>query len=150
MGGALVARVGRVVMEGGGRSDNAGGRGLVRGGGPIPNPRVGPTFITDMFCLRGRGCVGRPLPASVMVGSLEGRAESHSSSLRTLRLRDVIGGSDEEKEAGILANAERFVTVTELVDRRVSRSAFRRRVDHVMLYIKESARARLILSTAYV
>jgi len=92
-------------MEVGGGPDNAGGRGLVRGGGPIPNPWVAPTFIADVFCLRGR--VGRPLPASAMVGSLDGCAGSCSSSLGILRLRDVMVGSDEENEAGILSGSSR-------------------------------------------
>ena len=77
-----------------------GGRGLVSGGGPNPNPRVAPTFMAEMFCVRGR--VGRPLPASAMVGSFGGGADSHSSSLRILRLRVVMGWRDEENEAGIL------------------------------------------------
>lgn len=85
-GGALVARIGRVVMDVGGGPDNAGGRGLVRGGGPIPNPRVAPTFMTLRFCVRGR--IGRPLPASAIVGSLDGCPGSYSSSLTVLRLRD--------------------------------------------------------------
>lgn len=92
-------------MEVGGGPDNVGGRGLVSGGGPNPNPRVAPTFIAEKFCVRGR--VGRPVPASAMVGSLDGCAESHSSSLRILRLRDVTGGRDEENEAGILSGSSR-------------------------------------------
>ena len=90
-------------MKVGGGPDNAGGRGLVRGGGPIPNPRVAPTFTADTFGLRGR--VGRSLPASAMVGSFDGCTESCSSSLATLRLRDVTAGSDEENEAGILSGS---------------------------------------------
>ena len=92
-------------MEVGGGPDNVGGRGLVSGGGPNPNPRVAPTFIAEKFCVRGR--VGRPVPASAMVGSLDGCAESQSSSLRILRLRDVTGGRDEENEAGILSGSSR-------------------------------------------
>jgi hypothetical protein len=85
----------------GGGPDNVGGRGLVRGGGPIPSPRVVPAFIAEMFCPRGR--VGRPVPASAIVGSLDGWADSWSSvSGRSLRLREVIAGRDEENEAGIV------------------------------------------------
>jgi hypothetical protein len=47
LGGALVARAGRVVMVVGGGPDNAGGRGLVRGGGPTPRlfPNVNSGYI---------------------------------------------------------------------------------------------------------
>ena len=118
-GGALVARVGRVVMLVGGGPDNAGGRGLVRGGGPIPNLRVPLAFVADMFCPRGR--VGRPVPASAMVGSLDGWVDSWSSSgsTRSLRLRDVVVGRDEENEAGIVLKDARPVAV------RVGRGAVR-------------------------
>ena len=86
----------------GGGPDNAGGRGLVRGGGPKPSLRVLLAFVTEIFCPRGR--VGRPVPASAMVGSLDGWVYSGSSSVPvgSLRLRDVVAGRDEENEAGIL------------------------------------------------
>ena len=100
MGGALVARVGRVVMVVGGGPDNAGGRGLVRGGGPIPRFRVFPTLTAVTFCVRGR--IGRPVPVSAMVGSLDGCLNSWSSSLRSFRLRDVAEGRETENEAGIV------------------------------------------------
>lgn len=87
-------------MDVGGGPDNAGGRGLVSGGGPIPSPRVAPPFMTVRFCVRGR--IGRPLPASAIVGSLDGGPGSYSSSITVLRLRDVVWGRDEENEAGIL------------------------------------------------
>jgi hypothetical protein len=109
-------------MDVGGGPDNAGGRGLVSGGGPNPNPRAAPTFMAERFCVRGR--IGRPLPASAIVGSLDGCTESYSSSLRILRLRDVTGGRDEENEAGILGGSSRSRSWA-------SRVAFRR-VSHVI------------------
>ena len=86
----------------GGGPDNAGGRGLVRGGGPRPSLRVLPVFVAEIFCPKGR--VGRPVPASAIVGSLDGWVDSRSSSSApagSLRLRDVGAGRDEENEAGI-------------------------------------------------
>lgn len=95
----------------GGGPDSAGGRGLVRGGGPKPSLRVLPAFVAEIFCPRGR--VGLPVPASAMVGSLDGWVDSWSSSvsLRSLRLRDVEAGRDEENEAGILSRDTRSQTV---------------------------------------
>jgi hypothetical protein len=95
----------------GGGPDSAGGRGLARGGGPKPSLRVLPAFVAEIFCPRGR--VGLPVPASAMVGSLDGWVDSWSSlvSLRSLRLRDVEAGRDEENEAGILSRDTRSQTV---------------------------------------
>jgi hypothetical protein len=88
----------------GGGPDNAGGRGFVRGGGPKPSLRVLPAFVAEMFCPRGR--VGRPVPTSAIVGSLDGWMGSWSSSVvESLRLSDVEAGRDEENEAGILPRA---------------------------------------------
>ena len=86
----------------GGGPDNAGGRGLVRGGGPKPSLRAFPAFVAEMLFPKGR--VGRPVPASAMVGSLDGWVDSWSSSLTvaSLRLREVVAGSEEENEAGII------------------------------------------------
>src|SRR5260221_664875 len=53
----------------GGGPDSAGGRGLVRGGGPIPSLRAPLAFTAGIFCPRGRVC--RPVPTSEMVGSVE-------------------------------------------------------------------------------
>jgi hypothetical protein len=119
-------------MDVGGGPDNAGGRGLVSGGGPNPNPRAAPTFMAERFCVRGR--IGRPLPASAIVGSLDGCTESYSSSLRILRLRDVTGGRDEENEAGILGGSSRSRSWA-------SRVAFRR-VSHVIAILTPRIRRR--------
>lgn len=85
----------------GGGPDKAGGRGLVRGGGPIPSLRVLLVFTTEIFCPSGR--VGRPVSASAIVGSLDGWMDSWSSSVSaSLRLKEVEAGREEENEAGIV------------------------------------------------
>ncbi|SRR6266446_3054738 len=88
----------------GSEPDNAGGRGFVRGGGPRPSLRVVLVFVTEIFCPRGR--VGRPVPASAMVGSLDGCVDSWRSSVSvgSLRLREVTAGREKENEAGILGD----------------------------------------------
>jgi hypothetical protein len=121
LGGALVARVGRVVMVVGGGPDNAGGRGFVRGGGPIPSLRVPSAFTAEIFGPSGRD--GRPVPASEMVGSLDGCVVSWSSSasMRILRLRDVVVGREEENEAGIVLSRIQYQTRCLVASRRGSR-----------------------------
>ena len=94
----------------GGGPDNAGGRGLVRGGGPRPSLRILPVFVAEIFCPRGR--VGRPVPVSTIVGSLDGWVDSWSSSVPvgSLRFKEVVAGRDEENEAGILSRCKSQLT----------------------------------------